>query len=138
MKLADKIVRWFVGILFIANATFNNLHLAYMATIFNFSRMLLGTIPMVYLLSAWLGAPGVLAGELAGAVIFGSLALATAFWWLGRIQRAHQASLEGKKLRVEEQVGEAVDDGHDDCAQWAFSSPQTLLSQRCTQTDVPD
>ncbi|CAA0125689.1 Uncharacterised protein [BD1-7 clade bacterium] len=64
----------FSGLLFIANACFNNLHKAYIATLFNFSRALLGTIPLVFLLAPKYGAIGVLAGELLGSVIFGTLA----------------------------------------------------------------
>jgi Na+-driven multidrug efflux pump len=70
----------FSGMLFIANASFNNLHRAHLATLFNFSRALLGTIPCVYLGSRWFGAPGVLAGEAVGAVLFGLLALAAVLW----------------------------------------------------------
>ena len=39
----------FNGMLFVANASFNNLHKAHLATLFNFGRALLGTIPCVYL-----------------------------------------------------------------------------------------
>lgn len=70
----------FSGMLFIANASFNNLHRAHLATLFNFGRAFLGTIPCVYLGSKWFGAPGVLAGEAVGAVLFGLLAFAAVLW----------------------------------------------------------
>ncbi len=80
----------FNGMLFVANASFNNLHRAHLATIFNFSRALLGTIPCVYLGSQWYGAPGVLAGEAAGAVLFGCLALVAVLWQVQVLGRQHQ------------------------------------------------
>ena len=64
----------FSGMLFVANASFNNLHRAHLATAFNFGRALLGTIPCVWLGARWFGALGVMAGEAVGAVIFGCLA----------------------------------------------------------------
>ena len=70
----------FSGMLFVANASFNNLHKAHLATLFNFGRALLGTIPCVYLGSIWFGAPGVMAGEVVGAVVFGSLAFIAVIW----------------------------------------------------------
>jgi hypothetical protein len=64
----------------VANASFNNLHRAHLATLFNFGRALLGTIPCVYLGSQWFDAPGVMAGEAVGAVVFGSLAFIAVLW----------------------------------------------------------
>ena len=48
---------FFNGLLFSANAAFNNMNAAYLATIFNFCRTLLGTIPFVFLffLFFWTG-----------------------------------------------------------------------------------
>lgn len=81
----------FNGALFIANASFNNLHHPQWATGFNFGRALLGTIPFVYLGANWYGAKGVLAGEALGAVIFGTLAVVAAFYLIGRLEREHVA-----------------------------------------------
>jgi Na+-driven multidrug efflux pump len=64
----------FSGILFISNASFNNLHRAHLATLFNFGRALLGTIPCVYLGAKWYGAAGAMVGEALGATLFGTLA----------------------------------------------------------------
>jgi Na+-driven multidrug efflux pump len=70
---------FFMGALFVANATFNNLGRPLWSTGFNWGRATLGTIPF-----AWWGAQygpvEVLAGQAAGATIFGLLALACAFW----------------------------------------------------------
>ena len=79
----------FNGMLFVANASFNNLHLPHWATCFNFGRALLGTIPAVYLGAQWYGARGVMAGEAIGALLFGVLAMVAAFALVNRIERQH-------------------------------------------------
>ena len=66
------------GILFVANAAFNNLGRPLYSTAFNWARATLGTIPFAYL-GAHFGPTGVLIGPAVGAVIFGSLALWVAF-----------------------------------------------------------
>lgn len=81
----------FNGALFVANASFNNLHHPHWATGFNFGRALLGTIPFVYVGAQWYGARGVLAGEALGALIFGSLAVVAAFALINRLEREHVA-----------------------------------------------
>ena len=65
----------FQGALFVANAVFNTLGRPKLATAINWSRALLGTLPFVAIGSAWLGAPGVLVGNLVGGVLFGTLAV---------------------------------------------------------------
>jgi MATE family, multidrug efflux pump len=64
----------FTGALFVANATFNNLS----STLFNWGRATLGTIPFVAY-GAQFGPVGLLVGQAAGSVIFGTLAVITAF-----------------------------------------------------------
>jgi putative MATE family efflux protein len=80
----------FSGMLFVANASFNNLHKAHLATLFNFGRALLGTIPCVYLGAKWYGAPGVMMGETAGAVIFGCLAFIAVLWQVRTLGEKHR------------------------------------------------
>lgn len=92
--LAETLIRFYVtwlpgaflfsGMLFVANASFNNLGRAHLATLSNFARALLGTIPCVWLGARWFGAPGVMAGEAVGAVIFGSLAYLAVMWQVRR------------------------------------------------------
>jgi putative MATE family efflux protein len=77
----------FNGILFVSNASFNNLHHAHWATCFNFGRAVLGTIPAVYLGARWFGPKGVLAGEAVGAMLFGMLAMIAAFALVRRLER---------------------------------------------------
>lgn len=80
----------FNGILFVSNATFNNLHHAHWATCFNFGRAVLGTIPAVYLGAHWFGPKGVMAGEAVGAMLFGVLAMVAAFGLVRRLEREEQ------------------------------------------------
>ena len=76
----------FMGALFVANAAFNNLGHPLWSTAFNWGRATLGTIPF-----AWWGAQygpvQVLAGQAVGAVLFGSLAMWTAFRLTARLGR---------------------------------------------------
>jgi putative MATE family efflux protein len=80
----------FNGMLFVANASFNNLHRAHLATAFNFSRALLGTLPCVWLGARWYGAPGVIAGEAVGAVVFGSLAFLAVLLQIRELRLRHE------------------------------------------------
>ena len=76
---------WFFnGTIFVANAAANNLGRPYQSTWLNWGRHTLGTIPMVALMSWWLGAPGVLVGEALGGVIFGIVAYGLALRLVGR------------------------------------------------------
>jgi Na+-driven multidrug efflux pump len=92
----------FNGMLFIANASFNNLRHPHWATCFNFGRALLGTIPAVYLGAQWYGARGVMAGEAIGAVLFGVLAMVAAFVLVSRIERQHTRLTISEALPVVE------------------------------------
>ncbi len=75
----------FVGALFVANAAFNNLGRPILATLFNWGRATLGTIPFVTF-GLRFGPAGVLFGQAAGGVVFGLLALAAAFAVAGRLR----------------------------------------------------
>ncbi|MEM8660415.1 MAG: MATE family efflux transporter [Pseudomonadota bacterium] len=77
----------FNGVLFVSNASFNNLHHAHWATGFNFARAFLGTIPAVYFGAQWFGPKGVMAGEAVGSVLFGLLAIFAAFALVRRLER---------------------------------------------------
>lgn len=61
----------FNGMLFTANAAFNNLGYAFYSTIFNWGRSTLGVIPFVWIGSAYYGLEGALVGYGLGAVFFG-------------------------------------------------------------------
>jgi Na+-driven multidrug efflux pump len=72
----------FTGALFVANAAFNNLGYPVLSTLFNWGRATLGTIPFVTY-GAQFGPAGLLVGQAAGSVIFGTLAVVTAFRVVG-------------------------------------------------------
>ena len=74
----------FTGALFVANAAFNNLGYPVLSTVFNWGRATLGTIPFVAY-GAHFGPVGVLVGQASGSVVFGMLALTTAFHVVGRL-----------------------------------------------------
>ena len=61
----------FNGMLFVANAAFNNLGYPIISTVFNWGRSTLGVIPFVWIGSRYYGEIGVLAGYGLGAVFFG-------------------------------------------------------------------
>jgi putative MATE family efflux protein len=82
----------FTGMLFVANASFNNLGRAHLATILNFGRTFLGTIPCVWLGSHWYGAPGVMAGDAVAGVVFGAIAFASVLWQVRLLERENRAA----------------------------------------------
>ncbi|TXI73755.1 MAG: multidrug transporter [Limnohabitans sp.] len=76
----------FMGALFVANAAFNNLGRPLWSTGFNWARATLGTIPFAWW-GAHYGPVEVLAGQAAGAALFGSLAMLAAFRLTARLGR---------------------------------------------------
>lgn len=75
----------FNGLLFIANAAFNNLGYPTTSTIMNIGKATIGTVPLVYFGGQWFGALGVVAGQAIGSVIFGLIALVWARHILTRL-----------------------------------------------------
>ncbi len=84
----------FNGTLFIANASFNNLHYPHLATVFNFGKVTLGTIPAVYLGAQWFGARGVMAGEAVSSVVFGIFGLIAALALVRALARNFKGELK--------------------------------------------
>ena len=82
---AAEIVRFFclvsgpgwacIGLLFCANATFNNLGFPLRATAMNWARATLGTLPFALIGASYAGPQGVIAATLAAASIFGIAAM---------------------------------------------------------------
>lgn len=90
----------FNGALFVSNAAFNNLGKANWSTFFNWGKATIGTIPPVAIGAAWLGAPGVLYGQAAGAVIFGVLAAIVCYRFMANLE--NQPIAKGQKTHVRE------------------------------------
>lgn len=65
---------FFNGMLFVANAGFNNMGHPFYSTWLNWGRHTLGTIPFVLVGAAWFGPSGVLIGQALGGILFGLLA----------------------------------------------------------------
>ncbi|MDQ0470420.1 MATE family efflux transporter [Labrys wisconsinensis] len=75
----------FHGLLFVANAAFNNLGFPLTSTGFNWGKATLGTVPFAMAGAAWWGAEGALAGQGVGAVLFGLAAVRAAYRAVGRL-----------------------------------------------------
>ncbi|MDE2445008.1 MAG: MATE family efflux transporter [Alphaproteobacteria bacterium] len=79
-------VSWaFVGMLFVANAAFNNLGKPAYSTYFNWGRATLGTIPFALVGVAWGGAEGMMAATAIGSMLFGLASAITAFWLVKKL-----------------------------------------------------
>lgn len=76
----------FNGMLFVANAAFNNLGFALYSTVFNWSRSTLGVIPFVWAGSQLYDAAGALAGYGLGAVVFGLAAIVVSFRVIAKME----------------------------------------------------
>ena len=77
----------FNGMLFVANAAFNNLGFPLYSTWSNWGRSTLGVIPFVSLGASWYGATGALAGSGLGAVLFGLAAAWVCFRVMKDLER---------------------------------------------------
>ncbi len=75
---------FFLGGIFVANASFNNLGFPLLSTVFNWGRATVGTIPFVTF-GARFGPEGGFLGLIAGAVVFGILAIFIAYYVTGRL-----------------------------------------------------
>ena len=81
-------VTWaFAGAQYVAQATFVNLGKAHWATLFNWGKVTVGTIPFIWLGSQWGGALGIIIGSVIGSVIFGIAAIVTAFRLANKISQ---------------------------------------------------
>jgi len=81
------LIWFFISLVFVANASFNNLGYPLLSTFFNWGRATLGMIPFAYY-GALIGGPkGAIMGLGAGSVAFGIAAIVTAFWTIRRLER---------------------------------------------------
>ncbi|MFL5143764.1 MAG: MATE family efflux transporter [Microvirga sp.] len=79
---------FFIGLLFLANASFNNLGFPLLSTLFNWGRATIGTMPLAVIGARYAGPQGAIAAIGAGAFLFGTAAIATAFWTVRRLEAA--------------------------------------------------
>ncbi len=89
----------FYGLLFIANAAFNNLGYPLLSTAFNFAKATVGTIPFVLYGVSIMGAEGVFAGNGVGNAIFGVLALVTCIYLINRLAKMNDGKGPQKGFR---------------------------------------
>jgi len=75
----------FIGATFVANGAFNNLGFPTWSTVFNWGRATVGTVPFVWIGATQFGPEGVLAGQAAGAVLFGIAAIIVCFRVVDRL-----------------------------------------------------
>lgn len=78
---------FFIGLLFLANAAFNNLGFPLLSTACNWGRATIGTVPMAALGARYGGPEGALAGVALGSVLFGIVGIAGAFRIVGVLAR---------------------------------------------------
>ena len=85
----------FSGMLFVANAAFNNLGYALFSTVLNWGRATLGVVPFVWLGGLWFGPRGVVAGSALGALVFGLIATWLCYRVIAKLQRTQAATVSG-------------------------------------------
>jgi putative MATE family efflux protein len=92
---------FFVGLLFTANAAFNNLGYPLYSTFFNWGRATLGTVPFAWAGAKLYGFEGALAGIGLGSVVFGVGAAVVAVRAIGALER------KTREQRLAQPVAEA-------------------------------
>ncbi|MDO6641709.1 MATE family efflux transporter [Shewanella sp. 5_MG-2023] len=80
----------FSGVLFVANAAFNNLGKPKYSTFFNVGKATLGTIPFVYFGAQMGGVYGVLIGQAIGSILFGVGGVWLGYRLVDKLQAASQ------------------------------------------------
>ena len=90
----------FDGLIFVGNASFNNLGHPFYSTWINWGRATLGTIPLVTFGASQWGAPGILIGQAIGGVIFALISLGLVLRVM-RVKKPHEAkefAREGRQI----------------------------------------
>ena len=86
----------FTGAQFVAQAAFNNLGRPHWSTVVNWGRATIGTMPFLHAGAMIAGAAGMLVGSALGSVIFGSVAVAAAYWLTSQIERTMREAGESR------------------------------------------
>jgi Na+-driven multidrug efflux pump len=82
---------FFVGLLFTANAAFNNLGRPLYSTAFNWGRATFGTIPFAWFGAQYYGYNGALAGMMLGSILFGIFAAIFAMRTISQMEQKQVA-----------------------------------------------
>ncbi|BAQ48416.1 MULTISPECIES: MATE family efflux transporter [Methylobacterium] len=98
--LAGGAIWFFNGLLFLGNASFNNLGFPLTASALNWGRATLGTMPTAWLGAHLAGPEGALAGTGIGSALFGVVGLALAFRTVGVLERRDGANGEAQAPRA--------------------------------------
>lgn len=93
----------FLGALFVANASFNNLGYPLRATFFNISKATIGTIPFAYFGAELYGPEGVLIGQAIGSMFVGIVAVIYCF------KTIHHVAHKGREEIAAEQTNKDED-----------------------------
>ncbi|MCJ2129883.1 MATE family efflux transporter [Methylobacterium sp. E-045] len=80
-------VWFFTGLLFLANASFNNLGFPFLSTFLNWGRATIGTVPPALLGAHLYGPEGIIAGVGFGSVAFGAIGIALAFRTVAQLEK---------------------------------------------------
>ena len=91
---------FFNGVLFVANASFNNLNRPLWSTLLNWGKNTLGTAPFVIAGAALGGAPGVLVGQALGGVLFSILGVLLALRLIRAYESGHADPDKGWKIKL--------------------------------------
>jgi putative MATE family efflux protein len=83
---------FFTGLLFTANAAFNNLGFPLYSTMFNWGRATLGTIPFAWVGAQFYGYNGALVGMTLGVVVFGIASALFAMRTIGVLERRQRSA----------------------------------------------
>jgi putative MATE family efflux protein len=86
----------FTGAQFVAQAAFNNLGRPHWSTVTNWGRATIGTVPFLHFGAMIAGAAGMLVGSALGSVIFGTVAVAAAYWLTSQIERTMRREGESR------------------------------------------
>lgn len=114
----------FSGVLFVANASFNNLGKAKYSTLFNVGKATIGTIPFVYFGAKWGGVYGVLMGQAIGSIIFGVLGVLMAYRLVDKVRGFTEGQAQMSRASQAVEVTSEFDE------ELSFSS-QSPLSSSC-------
>lgn len=97
---------FFNGVIFVGNASFNNLGHPVYSTWVNWGRNTIGTWPLVFAGSAWFGAEGVLLGQAIGGVVFALVAVIMATRLIARLEKPEPVDPFMKQRRLHTLFGQ--------------------------------